>query len=738
MDRPGTRLETLIGKLLLVALLCVSCRDPLQPEDDAVAADGLSSVVNLGTLGGSNSEGFAIRSDSSVIGVSKVRKKGNWVDHAFLWSPAGGMQDLTSTSSENSTATDLNSAGAVVGYMDSGGFVRAFRLPAGGQIQLLAGFPNTQARGYAWGINGAGQAVGRAWTDVSFRAVLWETNGSLVDLGVLTQVEGSNCFPSGPTSLASEANAINDQGVVVGWSGRSCGFVRYAVRWSPGTGIQPLAMPFGQYSVANDVNADGTAVGFIQESSGYRHAVLWTASNEVVVLGTLGGSSEATGINNAGVVVGTSRTPTGEQRAFFWNPVDSAMVDLVGHASRANDISIHGAVTGVDLVSGQAQLWHVSEVPFAVTSVQCNPVLRGGDVSCEVHWVPSSVSPAAVTFAWEFQATDSIRLFPSSNAEAFAPPPAVNASGQAMNKWDGIGVLGGSIKVRATWQQTTDSASTTLVVSPRTGADWGNLKVSFSFQDTLSIPTSHSDPIVQQPSPYPSDTLRGIMGANVDSLDGFAKDDLLQEYFNLDITEVPSGPNEGLGYVRSTRQLRVTRMAALRTLLTGKENAYFSYSRAPGGALTNRGLLEAIHVDETSSTRRFSADSSAFRDGVMAHEYRGAIGGRGHQGQFELAAAMPASCGRVPAILERVVAFGTADAGEMALTVIREGKKTLLAAAGHNHVHSNYQGAPTFETISDTTAVASNYQSFTASDHGPLAADTVYNPDPRYHCTRSF
>jgi probable HAF family extracellular repeat protein len=66
-------------------------------------------MVDLGTLGGDNSIAVAINGSGSVVGNSSVS---GGCCFAFVWTPAGGMQNLGPGSTSFSAAIGMNSLGA--------------------------------------------------------------------------------------------------------------------------------------------------------------------------------------------------------------------------------------------------------------------------------------------------------------------------------------------------------------------------------------------------------------------------------------------------------------------------------------------------------------------------------------------------------------------------------------------------------------------------------------------------
>jgi probable HAF family extracellular repeat protein len=192
--------------------------------------------------------------------------------------PAAGFLDFSS-------AADINAQGTVVGVSFIDPFAsRAVRWHDGAVDNLgtLPGYTESEAAS----INDRGQIAGTAvaiqglFTSVS-RAVLWETDGRLRDLGVLG--------PGGSSSAA----ALNNKGWIVGWSTE---------------------------------RADDEAAEIFAQ----RHAALWRDA-ELVKLVPGAYSSHAVDINNVGVIVGvmlneTPSAPPSELHGFLWNR--GALTDL--------------------------------------------------------------------------------------------------------------------------------------------------------------------------------------------------------------------------------------------------------------------------------------------------------------------------------------------------------------------------------------------------------------------------
>lgn len=202
---------------------------------------------------------------------------------------------------------------------------------------------------------------------------------------------------------------------------------------------------------------------------------------------------------------------------------------------------------------------------------------------------------------------------------------------------------------------------------------------------------------------------------------------------------IPWGPNSGLSYVSDPGDVRVTRVIALRTLLTGTEEPRFVYQCVPGDTLTIRGLLHAMRQNSgCNGPRRFRTDSTDFRMGVWAHELFGANGGKGHQGEFRAAGKSLPTCGDAPALFERIVQEGAINTLAVAGIVLDEARKALRAATDHDRVFGNFSDTPTYEV--ETQGVITATSATPAFEVDDVAKDPEAGNEPHadYKCSRLF
>jgi probable HAF family extracellular repeat protein len=266
------------------------------------------SPLPLGS--GTESYAYGINDAGAAVGNTYV----NGQSHGTIWT-ANGATDLGA----NTYAVAINSSGEVAG---SNG--EAF-VALSGNVEDLA-LPGGMNWSAAYGINAGGAVVGDGrLTNGIFRGLIWNSDGSVTQLGTLGGV-------------SSQAMAINASGEVA-----------------------------GSASLAN----------------GYTHAFTYSGGS-MADLGTLGGSSYAYGINASGEVVGYSYLADGDQHAFLY--YDGAMLDLNSLLpansgwvlEEAFGINDAGQITGMGLYNGQESVFLMTDPPASTPEPSQILVLAAG------------------------------------------------------------------------------------------------------------------------------------------------------------------------------------------------------------------------------------------------------------------------------------------------------------------------------------------------------------------------
>jgi len=164
--------------------------------------------TDLGTLGGTNSDAWAINGAGQAVGYSNITGDGE--QHATLWNGATAT-DLGTLGGTNSYAADINGAGSIVGYsLTAGNPSFHATLWNGSGLKDLA--PSGAIASQALGINAAGQIVGSSQfaNEQYLQAMLWDGK----------DVVNLNGFLDAATVAAGwvlyTANGINDSGWIVG------------------------------------------------------------------------------------------------------------------------------------------------------------------------------------------------------------------------------------------------------------------------------------------------------------------------------------------------------------------------------------------------------------------------------------------------------------------------------------------------------------------------------------------
>jgi probable HAF family extracellular repeat protein len=206
----------------------------------------------------------------------------------------------------------------------------------------------------AYGLNSVAQVVGNATIANGLKhAFVWDAskNPPLGDLGTLGGLE-------------SNANAIANNGLIVGFAQNVDPTKTHATLWKNGTPID-LGTLGGAKSNAFDLTEDGRVVGqaHIPGTPLVTHAFLWHDDNgngvsdpgEMKDLGTLPGGtfSTAQGINSAGQIAGYA-APSGNtpEHAFLYeNGQMKDLGTLGGSDSKAYAINEKGYIAGSSLLA---------------------------------------------------------------------------------------------------------------------------------------------------------------------------------------------------------------------------------------------------------------------------------------------------------------------------------------------------------------------------------------------------
>jgi probable HAF family extracellular repeat protein len=273
------------------------------------------SVQDLGTLGtGFYSEGWGVNNVGQVVGWSYTNGGSGLTGvHAFLYTPAGGMVDLT-PQSDTGSAQDINDDGQVTGYKTAVGGYHAFRWQGGAfeDLGVLPGF----AHSFGWAVNALGQVAGNV------------------------------------TSASGNSERL--------------------FRSAPGGGLQDLGGQ-GEHNVAWGINASGHVVGTRGQSM--KRAVLYTDEGGLQDLDTLIDPSlgwvllSAHDINDAGQIVGYAFNNFTEQtHAVRLQPTDGPPPECTFHCLRSTGIAMRGRVSSPGMRQVMARVTVKDETAAAMPS----------------------------------------------------------------------------------------------------------------------------------------------------------------------------------------------------------------------------------------------------------------------------------------------------------------------------------------------------------------------------------
>jgi chitinase len=184
--------------------------------DTHAALFSAGAVVDLGTLGGNDSEALGINDSGIIVGDAQTSPgtSQSSQSHAFFYD--GTMHDLgVLPGGTESSATAINASGTIVGQSALNGGTHAVVWATAGNgsyaIRDLGSLgPLASNFSQANAINSSGQIVGISTTPQNGETAFIYSNGVMTDLNSL--------LPTGSSVTLHEATAINDSGQILAYS----------------------------------------------------------------------------------------------------------------------------------------------------------------------------------------------------------------------------------------------------------------------------------------------------------------------------------------------------------------------------------------------------------------------------------------------------------------------------------------------------------------------------------------
>lgn len=334
---------------------------------------GAPPPTSLNALsGGTVLQAYGINDGGQIACWAKSSTGG---DHAFLYSK-GGLTDLQTLGGLSSIAYGINNSGQVVGMSTTNTFSGnpdAFVSSGGNPMQdlnlLIQNNPGWRLLS-ARAINDSGQIVGYGTDPAGNQHAFLFYNGAVTDLGT---------FSGDQANAGSDAYGINGAGQVVG--------------------------------VASSANAQGQVT--------YEHAFLYTGGvmKDLQTPNIIGASSsQANGINEEGVIVGTASIGT-TMHAFVYGTVMQDLNNLIPQNSgwtltEAAAINFGGQIVGTGLnPSHQTHAFLLTPHPL----LQVRPFYLQGQVNYIFYWYSNALGSFVLQGNNDLQTTNWVTV--ATNAD---------------------------------------------------------------------------------------------------------------------------------------------------------------------------------------------------------------------------------------------------------------------------------------------------------------------------------
>lgn len=255
------------------------------------------SIINLDPEGGA----------ASFLNERGEAAVGSFVFGTHSFFDGDRLHDIGSLGGGTTFIAGLNNRGVVVGSSVDAGTpfpqILGFRWTVGGGMRVIPGSDT----GLVNGVNDRNQVVGAmSAPDISARAVRWDPNGRIVNLGPL------------PFSL-SEAEVVNDHALAGGYTDFADGTI-HATLWSRAGKAIDLGTLGGPRAFTQHINDRNEAAGYSDNAANDNElAFYWSARDGVVPTGAQGFPTRlVAALNDKGEMTGDTDVPGGSA-AYLWS-----------------------------------------------------------------------------------------------------------------------------------------------------------------------------------------------------------------------------------------------------------------------------------------------------------------------------------------------------------------------------------------------------------------------------------
>jgi probable HAF family extracellular repeat protein len=408
MTRPQTRFRFLLFAITWLLSLAIGFERPR-----AQSSPGPYTLTDLGTLGGGSAYPEDMNEAGQITGYSTL---GSGQTRAFLWD-GGQMANLGTMGGSASVGKGINSHGHVAGYSSivSGGTGIAALWRDGAVINLTPDIPTGQGS-QAVAINDNDQVIGLiGWGE----AFVWQ-NGSRTTLGGL----------GGGAAFVTD---INNVGTVVGSS------QQHAVLWENGVLRDLGVFPGDEEAGATAINNNGVIVGYSGRTDfdtyeQFYKPFIWQ-DGRLTAIAAPSSEAYASAINDLGDIVGTMRAGGAASPWHAYIYKDGVVTNLNAvkpsgtglHLAYAQAINDDGQIAGV-AIDGQGRYHGFLLTPGGVAPPPVLPTLRINDV--HVLEGKSGTTAATFTVTLSQPATGTVLVnFITANGSAIAGDDYIFTSG---------------------------------------------------------------------------------------------------------------------------------------------------------------------------------------------------------------------------------------------------------------------------------------------------------------------